>query len=213
MDTDPDGAPKAYVPRRHMVLDIYQAYVKKLLRENPTYWTRYYAHTKNYWVFTRVKENGQSRVDTVISYPQFRSIIEHYFNRAKDYIIMGSTLNMGSQIGYIAARRVERNFSKKIVNFYETSKQPKTPEGRPSKIIYWEDDDWIRIGWEKTTQISNIGVYKFTPTHDDMKGGGFRREFSDANKRNPLLKYKYRYFPYVMDEEAINDLRQDIRQA
>lgn len=213
INSDLNLSPKVYKPRKHLVLDIYQAYVKKLLRENPTYWTRYDKHTRNYWVFRTVKEGGQSRVDTVISYAEFRSIIEHYFNRAKDYIIMGSTLNMGSQIGYIAARRVERNFSKKIVNFYETAKQPKTPEGRPSKIIYWEDDDWIRIGWEKTTQIANIGVYKFTPTHDDMRGGGFRREFSDANKRNPLLKYKYRYFPYVMDIDAINKLRQFQDQA
>lgn len=193
--------PQGYMPRKHMCIDMYQAYVMKLLKENPSYWSRYDKHISNYWIFRTVKEGGTSRVDTVTSYGEFRSIIEHYFNKAKDAIIMGATLSMGSQIGYIAARRVERNFSKKIVDFHKTSKQPKGEDGKPVMIIYFDDDDWIRIGWEKTQHIPNAGVYKFCPTCDDMRGGGFKKEFSMANRRNPLLKYKYRYFPYLMSKE------------
>lgn len=191
---------KYYKPKKHLCLDIYQAYVKKLLRDNPSYWTRYANKISNYWVYRAVKTADKNYVETVISYPEFRNIIEQYFTRAKDYIILGHALNIGANVGIIEARRVERNFAHKIVDFNETMKQPIGEDGKRVKIIYFDDDDWIRIGWIKTDNIPNRGLYKFKPTCADMRGGGFKAELSRANKRNPLLKYKYRYFPYIHDE-------------
>lgn len=183
-----------------MCHDIYQAYVIKLLRENPTYWTRYSNKVKNYWVYRSVKTAGKNYVETVISYPQFRNIVEQYFTRAKDYIILGASINMGSNIGIIAARRVERNFSKRLINFAESAKYKDPTTGKYTKIIFYDDDDWLRIGWEKTNNLANSGVYKFMPTPNDMHGGGFKREFSRANQRNPLLKYKYKFYPFIHED-------------
>lgn len=191
-------ASKNYTPRKHLCMDIYQAYVAKLLQDNPNYWTRYANKTRNYWVYRTVHTSERNYVETVISYPEFRNIVEQYFTRAKDYIIMGHSLNIGANVGIIEARRVERNFGNKSVNFNETLKQPYGEDGK-RKVIYYDDDDWIRIGWEKTDNIPNCGIYRFIPTHGDMRGGGFKVEFSRANKRNPLLKYKYRYFPFIKE--------------
>lgn len=190
---------KYYTPKKHLCADIYQAYVKKLLKDNPTYWTRYANKVRNYWVYRAVKTADKNYVETVISYPEFRNIMEQYYTRAKDYIILGGSLNIGANVGIIEARRVERNFSNRMVNFHETMKQPIGPDGKRERIIYFDDDDWVRIGWQKTDNIPNCGIYKFVPTAADMRGGGFKAEFSRANRRNPLLKYKYRYFPFIHD--------------
>lgn len=183
-----------------MVLDMYCAYARKLIEENPGYWAKYHQRIKCYYVCRCVKENGKSTVEVVISYPEFRKIMETYFTIAKEMIIEGGELNLGHNLGYILARRVERNHRNKMVNFNETRKQPIDPStGKRERIIYYDDDDWIRIGWEKVGKVPNSRFYRFSPTNDDNHGGGFKKQLSLANQKNPILKYRYKYYPYVLD--------------
>lgn len=194
-------APRPYVPYKHLVLDMYKAYVRKLLEENPTYWGKFYKRIKCYYICRRVRGTEKNEVEVVISYPEFRKIIEAYFTNAKEMIIEGGELNLGSKLGYISARRVERNLGNKAVNFFETKKQPKDPiTGKRLKIVYFEDDDWVRIGWDKTKQLTNEQFYRFEPTNDDNHGGGFKKQLSAANKKNPILKYRYKFYPYITDK-------------
>lgn len=190
-------------PKTYRIGEIYQDYVKKILSENPEYWSRYSKtqKTSNYWVYRKEYNNGNWSVVEVISYPVFKEILTEYFVRAKEAIIAGAELNLGNDLGIIAARRVERNHKNKAVNWAETNKQPKNEKGKPSKIIYYTDDDWCRIGWVKSGKLKNHKNYQFVPTPDDARGGGFVKEFSRALMLNPLLKYKYKYYPYILDSK------------
>lgn len=195
--------PPVYVPYKNYCQDMYQAYVAKLLKEHPEYWTRYDKRMSHYWVYRKGKVAGKNIVETVISYGQFREIIETYYLIAGDYIIQGGTLNLGANLGSIEARRVERNFSNPVVNQWETMKQPKDPiTGRPVKIIYYDDDDWIRIGWIKSGKITNYMVYDFCPAPKNATGGGkgLKYRFSQANIMNPLLKFRYTFYPFIPEE-------------
>jgi hypothetical protein len=189
-------------PKVHRVMDMYKVYAQKLLADNPEYWSKYNYSLKisNYTIFR--KEN--SKVLEVMSYPLFKKILQVYFTQAKEIIIMGGEVNLGNQLGCIAPRRVERNFKNKQVNFAATAKQPKDDKGKPTKIIYYMEEDWCRIGWSKGGGVKNIMFYKFEPTPGDMRGGGFKYEFSQALIQNPLLKYKYKYYPFIVDK---NDLQ------
>lgn len=184
-------------PRIYRTADLYKEYARLVLKENPEYWGGYSKPHKmsNYWVFRR---EGHKVIE-VISYPVFRRVLEEYFTAAKLVIIEGGELNLGNNLGVIAARRVERNHKNKVINYQATALQPKNAQGKPEKIVYYTDDDWCRIGWRKSGKVRNHKFYKFEPTPDDGRGGGFRAEFSRALMLNPLLKYKYRYYPYILD--------------
>lgn len=178
--------------------DVYSAYAEKLLKEHPEYWGKYGQRIKNCHIYRQVG----NKVEEVTSYPKFKKIADTYLTRAKHYIIEGWEFNLGNNLGTIAARRVERNFSRKVINHGETAKQPRDPiTGKRTKIIYFTDPDWCRIGWKRSRKVRNDRYYQFSPTNHDMRGGGFKREFNVALKKNPLLRYRYQYFPYVLDIE------------
>lgn len=184
--------------KMYVCKDVYSAYVEKLLRDNPEYWGKYGQRIKNCYIYV---QRG-NKIEEVISYPRFRKIVETYLSRAKYYIIEGWEVNLGNNLGVIAARRVERNFSRKVINHGETAKQPRDPEtGKRTKIVYFTDPDWCRIGWKRSRKVKNDRFYQFSPSCHDMRGGGFKHEFNQALKKNPLLRYRYQYFPYVMGLE------------
>lgn len=185
---------------------MYHAYVHRLLLDNPNYWGKFSSRIKNYYVCRKAKGAEHNEVEVVISYPEFRKIIEAYYTNARDAIILGGELNLGHNLGTIAARRVERNHSKRMVNFHETCKQPMVLDEvsgkmKRAKIIYFDDDDWIRIGWNKTGQLVNGRLYNFKPTNNDKTDGGFKKMLSMANRKNIFLKYKYKYFPFAVDRQ------------
>lgn len=177
--------------------EVYKTYAAKLIEDNPKYWGEFKYRISNGVVYKRIKNT----VIEVMSYPRFKEIIDKYFERARFYIIEGYELNLGNDLGKIAARRVERNFKNKQINYHETAKQPKKEDGKPVQIIYHNEPDWCRIGWKKTSKIRNIRDYAFAPTPHDGKGKGFKYEFNQALKNNSLLRYRYEYFPYIMDQE------------
>jgi hypothetical protein len=185
-------------PKMFRGAEIYKQYANKILKENPTYWGQYGQRMRNHIIYAK---QGNSVIE-VISYNRFMAILDTYFERARHYIIEGWELNLGNDLGVIAARRVERNFCKKIINHYATSLQPKDPTtGKASRVIYHTEPDWCRIGWKKSGKVANAKFYKFVPTPHDGQGKGFKKEFTDALKNNPLLRYRYEYFKHINDED------------
>lgn len=190
--------------KTYHIADIYQEYAKKLLKENPEYWSLYNKPAKmsNYQVFCK----GENCVKEIISYPVFRRIFEVYYSEAKEHIIAGEELNLGNRNGVIAARRVERNHKKRMINYGETRKQPKNEKGKPARIIYWTNDDWCRIGWKKSGKVKNQRFYKFKPTRAGREDkSGFVEEFKRALDADPMLKYRYKYYPYIVDRNEDNE--------
>lgn len=181
----------------HSVIDMWIDYAKKLLANNPEYYSR---KRKGRPHDTIYRKNGD-KTEVVMNYTLFRKIIEFYFDKAKTEIINGNAINMTNRVGKICAKRVERDFRKKsAINWKETKKQPIVEVDGKSKYkntIYFTDKDWCRIGWFKVNNIDlTTTIYEFKPTSPSWDGSkGFVAEFSKALINNPILKYKYLYQP------------------
>ena len=65
----------------------------------------------------------------------------------------------------------------------------------PETMIYYTDEDYVKIGWVKHHQFTNESMYAFRPASGDERKDGFREELSRANQQDQLLKFKYEYFP------------------
>jgi hypothetical protein len=125
-----------------------------------------------------------------------------FFDLAKDSVVYdGGALKLLGRLGSIAARRVERDHSKKVINYERTKQQPKVwneekQKEVPSKIIYFTTDDWCRIGWHKIRRwVHNLNVYEFRPAKDLRSGKGFDQIMVRALTETPSIKYKYEYYP------------------
>jgi hypothetical protein len=184
----------------HVLKDIWIAYATQLLHDNPEWWGRYAQNTMHFYVYRRVG----TKVELVISYPVFRKTMETYLNRAKRSIIQGEALNVLGGVGKICARRVERDFRKKNqrrVDWHKTRQQPMIWSEEKQKMVYktiifFTNDDWCRIGWSKNGRVKNETVYEFVPANRNSGGtSGFKLEFTEALKKDPLLKYKYLFNP------------------
>lgn len=175
--------------------DAYVTYAEELLRSTPGLWSKYSNKTPHNHVYRR----EGTKIIEVISYKRYKAIIYSYFKEAKGYIIDGYALSLGHNLGRIAGRRVERNFANKQVNWPVTEEMWRK-KGERKGLVYYLDEDWIRISWTKTNKVRNLFLYKFRPAAGNIKGTGFRKEFTTANQKNPLLKYRYAYYPYVKQE-------------
>lgn len=156
----------------------------------------------NFWIYTMVKnKQGIEEIVEVINYDRWVAIINTYFIEAKKHIIMGEELALGGCLGAISARLIERSHSRRKINFHETKKQPMvwTEDDRlvRKKIVYFDDDNYIRIGWRRGKRIKNERVYEFTPAGPNANGNGFKEEFSRANIQNPALKLRYSFYPLI----------------
>lgn len=188
--------------------DIWQAYALKLLKENPTWWSRYSKKLKcsHYSIGYTTPQGIQVEV---INYSRFRKTIEYYFDRAKRAIIQGECVNMTSKVGKIYVKRVERDFRKdrqRKIDWGKTRQQPMVWSEEKqrmvySKVIYFSTDEWCRIAWIKNGAIPNETVYKFSPSSRNSAGTtGFKLEFSEAQRTDPLLKYRYLYVPLIINQ-------------
>lgn len=201
----------------HVVKHIWEAYAKKYLIEHPECYGVQHNKIRNFYIYkngtkkSKVTVNYPSRKQMffshshqglVISYEIFRKVIEEFLGKAKTAIINGDAVHF-THIGYICAKRVERDFRKKnqrIIDWGKTRKQEKVWNDEAGKevfprYIYYSDDDWCRIAWIKPG-IKGETAYEFDPAAPNSKGTkGFRKEFSQAVKADPLLKYKYLYAP------------------
>ena len=112
--------------------------------------------------------------DTEVTYTLYKYVISKFNHKVVDAILEGQTFYPGHQLGRLKIKRVERNFEKKSVNYFETKK---LKEQGIDKVVYWTDDHWFRWYWEKAIcQVANKSVYKFTPTK------GNRKKLSDKLK-------------------------------
>jgi hypothetical protein len=182
--------------------DLYQAYIHNLLKHNPECWgkTNKPAQIKNFWIYRTQKVGGKHVVVEVMSFSRWKAMFAAYFAHAKERMINeGEGLVLGT-VGEIRIRRLERSFdSKPSVNHNETKKQPRVlRDGKmvPEKIIYFTDEDYLRVGWRKFNRITNEGIYEFVPTSNHA-GTGLKNMVVAANKRNPQLKYIYDFYDRI----------------
>jgi hypothetical protein len=200
-------------PKTYYMKDIWEHYALSLLQANPEWcgMTKPSNPIKNYYIYRKYIENGKPRVEEILSYETFRGVMETYFELAKEKIIAGECLDMTSGVGKIAPRRIQRNHGRKTINYARTKLQPKVwseEHGREirKKIIYYTNDDWCRIGWHKFAKIKNESVYEFSITRNNKeycKNLSFNQQLNIALKANPLLKYKYIYYPLIIKTHDI----------
>lgn len=171
------------------------------------YWTRFNKKARfgsNYWVYTKKKVGNRYCVVEVINYKRFIKVLDTYFSKAREYIIYGDGLKIGAGVGTIQAKHVERNHANKKINWYETKKQPLVdqPDGtkKYARVIYFTDDTWIRIDWMRANRLTNERSYKFDPSSEERANGrGFMDLFKQANQRDPNLRLKYPFYPYIQN--------------
>lgn len=182
--------------------EIYEAMAAKLLKDNPEWWSkknRCYTSIKHFYVYRyEVMAGGRMKPVEVISYTRFKAIMDTFFRRAQHRITHGEKLALGHRLGYIAPRRVERNHSKKSVNWKLTMQQPRNPVTGRRPAVFWTDDYYVRIGWERTKkQRRKMKQYQFDPTKGTTASPGFQEAFSQANMANKLLAMQYKYYPFI----------------
>jgi hypothetical protein len=186
----------------HTVKHMWEAYSRKILAENPEFFSRRHNKIKNFYIYRGHTDDPIP----VVSYTKFRKIIEDYFDRAKTAIIKGEAIDMRGGLGKICAKRVERDFTSRkqrnMVDWKRTEKYKVWDEEKEkfiyTKIIYYANDDWSRICWFRNGMVKNELMYEFKPSGNSSKGiNGFRGEFSQALRNDPLLKYRYLYHSVV----------------
>lgn len=184
----------------HVLKDIWIAYAEKLLKKDPNLVSKYANKTRHYVI--GYMEDG--KFIEVLSYPKYRRTVERYFDKAKRAIIQGEAINMGGGVGKICGKRVERDFRKqkqRRVNWHKTRQLPKVWDEAKQKwvapyYIYFTSNEWCRIAWVKNELLKNETVYEFAPASRNSAGtSGFKLEFSQAQKEDPLLQYRYLYNP------------------
>lgn len=183
--------------------DIWEWYSYKLLNANPEWCGVTKDKVKNYYIYAKYTDtNGKKKVEEVLSYKVFMETMTTFFNIAKEEVVQtGLPLILLGKLGRIRPRRVQRDHSKKVINYSRTAQQPKVWNEEkqkmvPERLIYFTTDDWCRIGWLKNPRwLPNQAVYEFRPAKDLRSGMGFDQILSRALTENPLLKYKYQYYP------------------
>jgi len=174
---------------------MYRWYITKTIKENPDFWTEYDWTARQRGIRVILKKvNGATQVH--MTYTQFRSILEYNNNQAQAHIIAGERYKLGVGMGYIQARRVERNFNKPKIDVvgtiqYRRANPEKLGANNKKPVIYHQDEDYCRIGWNKLNKVSNEAIYEFKPCKY------FRIAFSRAITDNVNLKFKYLFFPYL----------------
>ncbi len=189
------------------VFDMWQDYAALILKEDSTLFGKFQKGIRNYSVYRIF--NGKPIL--IMDYKKFRKVIEHYFDKAKKEIISGNAINLYGGLGKVLAKRVERDFRSKKqlrINWVKTKKQPLIDDPDvPGKlkyksIVYFTDPDWCRIAWFKNSNVTNIALYAFRPTHTRAsKVSSFLKEFTEALNKDKLLKYRYLFQPLELVQE------------
>lgn len=182
--------------------DVYVSYAEELLK-NSEYTSRYdrIRKVRHGFIFKKVG----SRLELVISWTIWKTIVESYFFRAKEKIIQGKELAIGSRIGRIRGARIQRNMENKEVDRGATRRLNKKDENGNPIIVYHTSEDYCRVEWVKTGELKNQRLYGFTTAATNTKSGkGFKKEFSDALLADPFLKFRYAYYPYVKKVKQCN---------
>jgi len=117
--------------------------------------------------------------NTDVTYTLYKYIISKLNKKIVDKVLKGKEFYFGHRLGTISIKRVERNFDKKSVNYFETKK---LKEQGIDKVVYYTDDHWFRWYWAKAKcQVPNKSVYKFSPTSGP---NGIKRALSNKLKQD-----------------------------
>ena len=195
-------------PSAYHMRDIWEWYSYRLLRSNPDWIGVTKNRVQNYFLYAKYRdEKGKWHLEEVFSYRVFMDCMTTFFDLAKDYIVQGEKLDMLFAMGWIMPKRVERDHRKKSVNFIRTNAQPtvwseEKQEMVASKVIYHTADDWCKIFWKKRYHpgnkspfVKNVPCYQFKPAKDLRSGRGFDQLLCKALQSDPLLKYKFPFYP------------------
>ncbi len=206
---------------RHVIKDIWLAYVKKLMANVPE-GCKYKTKREQGFIYTILYWTPGGKKGKLIDYRIFSDVIIRFLSKGKQAILRGESFYIPS-MGYIAGKRIERDFrAKKRINWKASRKTgtTTTPEGKIkiNKIIYEDGDDYCRIGWFKVN-MTNIETYAFEPTHSTSKSHclnvntppniGFKEQFSKALRDDQTLKYRFIFCPikdYIYVDEHGNPI-------
>lgn len=208
--------PLVMKPKMYYLPDVYRDYVAKLLKDNPHYrgyWSKKRS-ISNFWIYNM--QSYHSKAVEVINYDRWKHIMETYVIEARRRIVDGETLNLGHNLGRISARLIQRNFNNKgshAVNWPATFAKPRFlgDDGVTMVVqkVFYTEDEYLRIGWDKNKMLTNETVYEFRPSRGRI---GFKTQFTVANSENPMLKHRYRYYPYIKNANAIYKPRRNYRE-
>lgn len=199
--------PRVKTKAVHTAKDIWVAYATDLLAKHPDWWSMYSERYRCSHCF--IYRQVGSRAEEVMSYPQFRRILEEYLKRARKAIIQGEALNLKASMGKICAKRVERDFRKEKQRQVDWGRTNAIPENRYwdearkkwayHKLVYFITDDWSRIAWFKNKKVKGETIYRFDPANpNSARTSGFKLEFTNALNSDPLLKFKYLFQPIIL---------------
>lgn len=193
-------------PRIWYMRDIYAQYAQQMLNSHPEWWGKYEKSIKlrNCYVYAQV----DGKVVEKLSWYKWKDAIERYFFKAKDAIIQGEVFRIGAGVGKIRAIRVERNYSSPTVNWSATFQLNELDADGHLKKIFYTDEDWCRIEWRKFKMLANETSYRFSPAGKNVTTKkGFRTEFSQALRKDPLLKFRYKFYPLTKTKDhALSDM-------
>ena len=181
-------------PKIHTMKMVYADYALSLLMQNPEWWGVYDVSSRMQNGIIYCKEKG--KVVEKMSWKLWKEITESYFHKAKESIIQGKELRFGAGVGKLRACRIERNMSRPVINWSATFKLNEYHEDGKRKKVFYTTDDYCRIEWVKTRTLTNEKCYNFTVAEKNTRTGkGFKIEFSKALQKDPLLKFRYVYYP------------------
>lgn len=166
---------------------VYGFYVRKLMGKNPTYKLFRDDRLRTKGVHT-VYDIQNYNKHFVVDYKRFSDVIALFNKKATASIIKGERLRLGHGLGYLTAKRIERNYNRPRMDVIATMKARRG--GDPTARIYYTDDDYCRIAWQKNGNVRHCYAYEFKPTY------GFRKDFSGALRADPLLQFRYPFNEY-----------------
>ena len=182
-------------PKNHTVADMYRAWCIKKLSGDSSLVAEYdsFIRKAGINILYRLKKDGSKEM--VMNYTTFRLIIELHNKYVGECIIQGGKFNLGGQLGYIFAAKMERSHNKPRVDIISTMRARREDANHPA--IYFLDDYYLMVKWQKIHKVQNELVYVFSTAKHSLK-----RDFHIANRDNPFLQSLYRYYPLINRKTA-----------
>jgi hypothetical protein len=148
-----------------------------------------------------------------IPYWMYKEVIARFNKKVSHAVIFGQVLNLGSKLGHLLIKKINRNYNKPVVDWGQSKalKKQLLAEGKTlwskdnpdgEKWMVFHSDSWyLRWAWAKKylCKVKHQGVYKFVPTSNKSKTAGDnsldklgnKGKLALANKLNPMLHFSY----------------------
>lgn len=178
---------------RHNTRDVFERHVRRTMRSRPDSWIRKNQPTPGVHRVkcTQVYDRNEKGIPEVIEdQSRFIAISEALYWLAGEYLINGWRFGLEG-IGYMVA--TQKPVKNPLINWYATKQycQANGLKAGKDTYIYYTDDDYCTIAWNKNTHVKNIGLYKYQTTNYSRYGTGIRQRFTAALTRNPTLRLHY----------------------